>query len=55
MSHSDAAGRWADTERLFTLRGDEEEVVKWRAGEAAKCLLKEDKLSTNTSLQGRFL
>lgn len=44
VTHSDAASGWADTERLFTLQGEEEEVAKWGVGAAAKCPLKEDKL-----------
>lgn len=42
VTHSDAASGRVDTERLFTLLGDEEEVVKRGVGEAAKCPLKED-------------
>lgn len=40
VSHSDAASRWVDSEQLFTLQGDEEEVLKWGTREAANVRLR---------------
>lgn len=48
VTHSDAASGWLDKKRLFALQGDKGEVVKWGAGEGAKCPLEEDKLLTTS-------